>query len=139
MDADGDGVGDFEGVMRRLDYLHSYGVETLWLAPFHPSPNRDNGYYIADHFGVDPRHGSGGDFVEFMNRANKLGIKVIIDLVVNHTSDQRPWFQTARKDKKSKYCDWYVWSDTRPPNWNEGMVFPGFQESIWSYDERAGR
>jgi maltose alpha-D-glucosyltransferase / alpha-amylase len=139
MDADGDGVGDFEGLMRRLDYLHSLGVGTLWLAPFHPSPNRDNGYDIADYFGVDPRHGSSGDFVEFMNRANKLGIKVIIDLVVNHTSDQHPWFQTARKDKKSKYRDWYVWSDTRPPNWNEGMVFPGFQESIWSYDERAGQ
>jgi maltose alpha-D-glucosyltransferase/alpha-amylase len=74
-----------------------------------------------------------------MNRANKLGIKVIIDLVVNHTSDQHPWFQTARKDKKSKYRDWYVWSDTRPPNWNEGIVFPGFQEAIWSYDERAGQ
>jgi maltose alpha-D-glucosyltransferase/alpha-amylase len=139
MDADGDGVGDFEGLMRRLDYLHSLGVGTLWLAPFHPSPNRDNGYDIADYFGVDPRHGSGGDFVEFMNRASKLGIKVIIDLVVNHTSDQHPWFQTARKDKKSKYRDWYVWSDTRPPNWNEGMVFPGFQESIWSYDEQAGQ
>jgi maltose alpha-D-glucosyltransferase / alpha-amylase len=125
--------------MRRLDYLHSLGVETLWLAPFHPSPNRDNGYDIADYFGVDPRHGSSGEFVEFMNRASKLGIKVIIDLVVNHTSDQHPWFQTARKDKKSKYRDWYVWSDTRPPNWNEGMVFPGFQESIWSYDERAGQ
>jgi maltose alpha-D-glucosyltransferase/alpha-amylase len=139
MDADGDGVGDFEGLMRRLDYLHSLGVETLWLAPFHPSPNRDNGYDIADYFGVDPRHGSSGDFVEFINRANKLGIKVIIDLVVNHTSDQHPWFQTARKDRKSKYRDWYVWSDTRPPNWNEGMVFPGFQEAIWSYDERAGQ
>lgn len=138
MDADGDGVGDFEGLMRRLDYLHSLGVETLWLAPFQPSPNRDNGYDIADYYGVDPRHGSSGDFVEFMHRANKLGIKVIIDLVVNHTSDQHPWFQAARRDRKSKYRDWYVWSDTRPPNWNEGMVFPGFQDSIWSYDEKAG-
>ena len=139
MDADGDGVGDFEGLMRRLDYLHSLGVETLWLAPFQPSPNRDNGYDIGDYYGVDPRHGSSGDFVEFMNRANKLGIKIIIDLVVNHTSDQHPWFQAARRDRTSKYRDWYVWSDTRPPNWNQGMVFPGYQDSIWSYDQGAGQ
>ncbi len=137
MDSDGDGVGDFEGLMRRLDYLHSFGVETLWLAPFQPSPNRDNGYDIADYYGVDPRHGSSGDFVEFMNRANKLGIKVIIDLVVNHTSDQHPWFQAARNDSKSKYRSWYLWSENRPKNWNEGMVFPGYQESIWTYDDKA--
>lgn len=139
MDANGDGVGDFEGLMRSLDYLHSLGVETLWLAPFQPSPNCDNGYDIADYYGVDPRHGSSGDFVEFMTRANKLGVKVIIDLVVNHTSDQHPWFQTARQDRKSKYHDWYIWSESLPPNWDKGMVFPGVQESIWSYDEQAGR
>ncbi|HZS03966.1 MAG TPA: alpha-amylase family protein [Blastocatellia bacterium] len=138
MDANGDGIGDFEGLMRRLDYLHSLGVETVWLAPFQPSPNRDNGYDITDYYGVDPRHGSSGDFVEFMHRANKLGIKVIIDLVLNHTSDEHPWFQAARQDKRSKYRDWYVWSESRPPDWNEGMVFPGVQEAVWSRDEQAG-
>jgi maltose alpha-D-glucosyltransferase/alpha-amylase len=88
MDANGDGIGDFEGLIRRLDYLDSIGIETIWLAPFYRSPNRDNGYDISDYYAVDPRHGSSGDFVEFMHQANERGIKVIIDLVVNHTSDQ---------------------------------------------------
>ncbi len=89
MDANGDGVGDFEGLIRRLDYVDSLGVDVLWLAPFQPSPNRDNGYDITDYYGVDPRFGSSGDFVEFMNQAKKRGIRVILDLVVNHTSDGR--------------------------------------------------
>lgn len=138
MDANGDGVGDFEGLVRRLDYLHSLGVETVWLAPFQPSPNRDNGYDVMDYYGVDPRHGSSGDFVEFMHQAKKCGIKVIIDLVVNHTSDQHPWFQAARRSKDSRYRNWYVWSETRPRDWNLGMIFPGVQEAIWTYDKEAG-
>ena len=138
MDANGDGVGDFEGLMRRLDYLQSLGVETVWLAPFQPSPNRDNGYDVMDYYGVDPRHGSSGDFVEFMHQANKRGIKVIIDLVVNHTSDQHPWFQQARRSKDSRYRNWYVWSKERPQDWNQGMIFPGVQEAIWTYDQEAG-
>ena len=109
----------------------------MWLAPFQPSPNRDNGYDISDYYGVDPRHGSSGDFVEFMHQANKRGIKVIIDLVVNHTSDQHRWFQTARRDKDSKYYPWYVWSKKRPSDWKQGMVFPGVQESTWTYDKEA--
>ena len=137
-DADGDGVGDFEGLIRRLDYLHSLGVETLWLAPFQPTPNKDNGYDISDYYGVDPRHGSGGDFVEFMHRARERGIRVLIDLVVNHTSDQHRWFQTARRDRSSRYRDWYVWSKKRPPNWKDGIVFPGVQESTWTLDKEAG-
>jgi maltose alpha-D-glucosyltransferase / alpha-amylase len=137
MDANGDGVGDFEGLMQRLDYLQSLGIGAIWLAPFQPTPNRDNGYDISDFYGVDPRHGSSGDFVEFMHQAEKRGIKVIIDLVVNHTSDQHRWFQIARKDKDSKYRDWYVWSKKRPPDWNKGMVFPGVQKSTWSYDKEA--
>src|SRR3954453_14223472 len=122
MDSNGDGIGDFEGLMRRLDYLSSLGVGALWLAPFQPSPNRDNGYDISDYYGVDSRHGSSGDFVEFMQEAQKRGIEVIMDLVVNHTSDQHPWFQEARKDKNSQHHDWYVWSKKRPSNWKTGMV-----------------
>ncbi|SDM20229.1 maltose alpha-D-glucosyltransferase/ alpha-amylase [Catalinimonas alkaloidigena] len=136
MDANGDGVGDFEGLMQRLDYLDSLGVDTIWLAPFQPTPNRDNGYDISDYYGVDPRHGSSGAFVEFMHQAHKRGIKVIIDLVVNHTSDQHPWFQEAR-NPQSPYHDWYVWQEKRPSDWNEGMVFPGVQESTWTYDKKA--
>ncbi len=137
MDANGDGVGDFEGLMRRLEYLQSLGIGAIWLSPFQPTPNRDNGYDISDYYGVDHRHGSSGDFVEFMHQANKRGIAVIIDLVVNHTSDQHPWFQAARKDKHSPYRDWYIWSKKRPANWQSGLVFPGVQKSTWTYDKQA--
>jgi maltose alpha-D-glucosyltransferase / alpha-amylase len=137
MDANGDGVGDFGGLIRRLDYLETLGVDVLWLAPFQPSPNLDNGYDVSDYYGVDPRHGSSGDFVEFVHQARKRGIRVIIDLVVNHTSDQHKWFQAARKDEGSPLRNWYVWSKKRPKHWNKGMVFPGVQESTWTYDEAA--
>jgi maltose alpha-D-glucosyltransferase/alpha-amylase len=137
MDANGDGIGDFEGLMRRLDYLHTLGIGAIWLAPFQPTPNRDDGYDISDYYGVDPRYGSSGDFVEFMHAVEQRGIRVIIDFVVNHTSDQHPWFQEARRNKSSKYRDWYVWSKKRPADWNRGMVFPGVQKSTWSYDKEA--
>ena len=137
MDGNGDGVGDFEGLVQRLDYLDSLGVDAVWLAPFQPSPNRDNGYDISDYYGVDPRHGSSGDFVEFMHHAHKRGIKIIIDLVVNHTSDQHPWFRAARSDKRSRYYRWYVWSKKRPPDWDSGMVFPGVQHATWTFDKKA--
>ncbi|MCC9168200.1 alpha-amylase family protein [Pontibacter harenae] len=137
MDLSGDGVGDFEGLTRRLDYLHALGIDTVWLAPFQPTPNKDNGYDISDYYGVDRRHGSSGNFVEFIHLAKKRGIKVIIDLVVNHTSDQHPWFQEARSDKNSKYRDWYVWSKEKPDDWDKGMVFPGVQEATWTYDKVA--
>lgn len=138
MDGNGDGIGDFEGLIRRLDYLHSLGVGCIWLAPFQPTPNRDNGYDISDYYGVDPRHGSSGDFVEFMHEAHERGIRVVMDLVVNHTSDQHPWFQAARADEDSILRDFYVWSKTRPKDWNQGMVFPGVQKSTWTRDKQAG-
>jgi maltose alpha-D-glucosyltransferase/alpha-amylase len=138
MDGNGDGCGDFEGLTRRLDYLESLGVGALWLGPFQPSPWRDNGYDVSDFYGVDPRFGSSGDFVEFMQQANSRGIRVLIDLVVNHTSDRHLWFQSAREDPASKHRDWYVWSKKRPKNWNKGMVFPGVQTSTWTKDPEAG-
>ncbi len=137
MDLNADGVGDFEGLTRRLDYLHAMGIDTVWLAPFQPTPNQDNGYDIKDYYGVDPRHGSSGNFVEFMHQAKKRGIKVIIDLVVNHTSKEHPWFQNARSSEDSPYRDWYVWSKKKPDDWDEGMVFPGVQETTWTYDKKA--
>ena len=137
MDSNGDGVGDFEGLTQRLEYLEALGISTIWLSPFQPTPNLDDGYDIRDYYGVDPRHGSSGDFVEFMHQTKKHGIDVIMDLVVNHTSDQHPWFQAARKDKNSPYHDWYIWSKTRPANWKSGMVFPGVQESTWTYNKEA--
>ena len=138
MDGNGDGVGDFIGLVSRLDYLHSLGVDVLWLAPFQPSPNRDNGYDIHDYFGVDPRHGSSGDFVEFVQHAKKRGMRVILDLVVNHTSDQHPWFKHACKDMQSEHRDWYIWSKRRPKGWNKGMVFPGVQKAVWTRDPLSG-
>jgi maltose alpha-D-glucosyltransferase/alpha-amylase len=136
LDANGDGCGDFEGLSRRLDYLDALGVDAIWLAPFQPSPRRDDGYDVSDYFGVDPRFGSGGDFVELMREADSRGIRVLIDLVVNHTSDRHPWFRAAR-DRDSPLHDWYVWSKKRPANWRSGVVFPGVQKGTWTFDRVA--
>ncbi|MCJ9701306.1 MULTISPECIES: alpha-amylase family protein [unclassified Bradyrhizobium] len=138
MDADGDGIGDFKGLLRRLDYLHGLGITTIWLMPFQTSPGRDDGYDIADYYSVDARYGTLGDFVEFAHGCKQRGIRIIIDLVVNHTSDQHHWFKEARRDKASPYRDWYVWSDKKPANANKGMVFPGVQKSTWTRDKEAG-
>src|SRR4051794_1573853 len=137
MDSNGDGVGDFKGLLRRLDYLHGLGVTAIWLMPFQASPCRDDGYDISDYYSVDPKYGTLGDFVEFTHGAHQRGMRVIIDLVVNHTSDRHAWFQEARRDPQSKYRDWYVWSDKKPPNANTGMVFPGVQKSTWTHDKEA--
>jgi maltose alpha-D-glucosyltransferase / alpha-amylase len=137
MDANGDGVGDFEGLSRRLPYLAGIGVNCVWLLPFYPSPNRDNGYDVTDYYGVHEKHGSLGDFVEFMNVAKAHGIRVIVDLVVNHTSIDHPWFQHARRDPDSPFRDWYVWSKERPEDHDQGMVFPGVQETTWTWDKEA--
>jgi len=137
MDANGDGIGDFAGLVRRLDYLHGLGVTAVWLMPFQSSPGRDGGYDISDYYQVDTRYGTLGDFVEFTHAAKQRGIRVIIDLVVNHTSDQHAWFRSARRDPKSPYRDWYVWSKKRPRGVNKGMVFPGVQKSTWNYDPAA--
>jgi maltose alpha-D-glucosyltransferase/alpha-amylase len=137
MDADGDGIGDFEGLSRRLDYLAGLGVTCVWLQPFYPSPNRDNGYDVTDYYGVHPKHGSPGEFVECMNHAKALGLRVIVDLVVNHTSVEHPWFQSARSDPESRHREWYVWSDERPDDHDKGVVFPGVQKTTWTYDRAA--
>jgi maltose alpha-D-glucosyltransferase / alpha-amylase len=137
MDANRDGIGDFQGLVRRLDYLHGLGITAIWLMPFQPSPNRDDGYDISDYYGVNSRHGTLGDFVEFTHGAKQRGMRVIMDLVVNHTSDKHPWYHAARRDPNSNYRDWYVWSDKKPPQANKGMVFPGVQKSTWSYDKPA--
>jgi maltose alpha-D-glucosyltransferase/alpha-amylase len=137
MDANGDGIGDFEGLMRRLDYLNGLGVTAIWLMPVQYSPGKDDGYDVSDYYNTDSRYGTLGDFVEFTHAAKQRGIRVIIDLVVNHTSNQHPWFKEARRDPDSKYRDWYVWSKKKPPDTNRGMVFPGVQKSTWTYDPVA--
>ncbi len=136
-DGNGDGTGDFRGLSQKLDYLDALGVTCLWLLPFYPSPNRDNGYDVMDYYGVDPRLGSLGDFVEFAHRARERGLRLIVDLVVNHTSDQHPWFQSARSSKDSPYRDFYLWRDEKPADADEGIIFPGVQDSTWTYDRKA--
>jgi maltose alpha-D-glucosyltransferase / alpha-amylase len=137
LDSNGDGVGDFVGLTDRLPYLAGLGVTCLWLLPFFPSPNLDDGYDVSDYYGVHPRTGTFGDFVEFMNHARQLGLRVIVDLVVNHTSDRHPWYRAARRDPDSPYREYYVWSKKRPRNWNQGMVFPGVQKETWTRDPVA--
>jgi maltose alpha-D-glucosyltransferase/alpha-amylase len=136
-DSDDDGCGDFRGLIGRLDYLYRLGVTCLWLNPIHPSPHRDGGYDITDYYTVDPRLGTLGDFAELLHQAGNRGIKVVIDLVVNHTSDQHPWFESACSSPDSPYRDWYVWSDSEPPDRYQGMVFPGEQKETWTYSRKA--
>ena len=125
-DSDGDGCGDLPGLTERIDYLAGIGVTCLWLMPFYPSANRDDGYDIVDFLGVDPRLGTPADLVELVRTARDRGIRVIADLVVNHTSDQHPWFQAARADRDSPYRDFYVWADAPPPGAEKiAPVLPG--------------
>jgi trehalose synthase len=137
MDWNDDGVGDLAGLAQRLDYLHDLGVTCLWLMPFYPTPDRDDGYDITDFFGVDSRLGTHGDLVELVRTARDRGMRVIADLVVNHTSDRHPWFRSARASRDSVYRDFYVWRDEPGPE--QEPVFPDQEKSVWTYDEKAGQ
>jgi trehalose synthase len=137
-DDNDDGVGDFGGLIQRVDYLAALGVSCVWLMPFYPSPDRDDGYDITDFYGVDPRLGTLGDLVEFIRTAKDRGIRVIADFVVNHTSDKHPWFVEARKSTDNKYRDYYVWRKDTPPDTSKEVVFPGEETSIWTQDEATG-
>lgn len=137
-DSNGDGIGDFAGLTSRLQYLAELGITCVWLMPFYPTPNHDDGYDIIDYYAVDPRLGTLGQFVEFVRAAHQVGIRVIADLVINHTSREHPWFQAARADRNSPYRQWYVWSDTIPDE-PKDIVFPGAETSNWEWDEVAGQ
>lgn len=136
-DGNGDGIGDFQGLASKLDYLAGLNVNCIWLQPFFTTPNRDHGYDISDYYNVDPRFGTLGDFVEFSQAARNRGIRILTDLVVNHTSIDHAWFQEARRDPKSKYRQYYVWSKEKPPHADEGMVFPGKEKTTWTWDKEA--
>jgi trehalose synthase len=131
--------GTIGGLTDRLDYLAGMGVSCLWLMPFYPSPRRDDGYDITDFYGIDGRFGTPGDFAEMVRTASDRGIRVIADLVVNHTSDRHPWFQAARADRESPFRDFYVWQDSKPPEKPGDVVFPDKETSNWAYDEKAGQ
>ncbi|WP_370025279.1 alpha-amylase family protein [Planotetraspora sp. GP83] len=138
-DGDGDGIGDFRGAIQHIDHLDRLGVTCIWLMPFFPTPDRDDGYDITDFYSVDPRLGTLGDFVEFMRVARDRGIRVIADLVVNHTSDEHPWFKEARSSRDSRYRDWYIWSDKPEPDDPKGIVFPDKENSLWEFDQKTGQ
>lgn len=139
LDGNGDGVGDMRGLARRIDYLAQLGVTCLWLMPFYPSPDRDDGYDVSDFYGVDPRLGDHGEFVEMIRTANDRGMRVIVDLVVNHTSDRHPWFVSAKRSVNSPYRDYYIWRDDAPPKGQKNAVFPGEADGIWTKDEASGQ
>jgi trehalose synthase len=137
LDSDGDGCGDFKGLTARIDYLAGIGVTCIWLMPFFPSPERDDGYDIVDFYAVDPKFGTIGDLVELVRTARDRGIRVIADLVLNHTSINHPWFQSARSSPDSPYRDFYVWQDEKPQEKPGDVVFPDQEDSNWAYDRKA--
>jgi maltose alpha-D-glucosyltransferase/alpha-amylase len=136
LDSDGDGSGDLVGLIERIDYLAGMGVSCLWLMPFYPSVQRDDGYDITDFYGIDERLGTAGDFAELIRTANDRGIRVIADLVVNHTSDRHPWFQAGR-DPSSPYHGYYVWAEEKPEEKPGDVVFPDHENSNWQWDAKA--
>jgi maltose alpha-D-glucosyltransferase/alpha-amylase len=137
-DGDGDGIGDFRGLTSRLDYLKDLGVDCLWLLPFYPSPLRDDGYDIADYNDVSPGYGTMADFEEFLRQAHRRGLRVIADLVVNHTSDAHRWFQEGRRDPTSPYRDYYVWSPDDQRYKQARIIFVDTEKSNWTWDPVAG-
>lgn len=138
-DSNGDGHGDLRGLISKIPYLHELGIDCLWLLPIFPSPLRDDGYDIADYYGVLAEYGQIDDVKALVQGAHQLGMRVIADLVLNHTSDQHPWFQAARKDRKSPYRDYYVWSDTDQKYDQARIIFLDTEKSNWTYDEAAGQ
>ncbi|MBU0858503.1 MAG: alpha-glucosidase, partial [Alphaproteobacteria bacterium] len=138
-DANGDGVGDIKGITKKLDYIKSLGVDAIWISPFFPSPMKDFGYDVSDYCGVDPLFGDVADFDKMMAEAHKRDIKIVIDMVLSHTSDQHKWFEESRKDRTNPKADWFVWADPKPdgspPN-NWQSVFGG---PSWEFDMRRGQ
>ncbi len=137
-DANDDGVGDFAGLIAKLDYIESLGVNTVWLLPFYPSPRKDDGYDIAGYRDVSPDYGTIAEFKDFIAGAHARGIRVITELVINHTSDQHPWFQRARKSPKGSVArNYYVWSDTDKRYAGTRIIFIDTEKSNWTWDPEA--
>ncbi|MBO4121308.1 alpha-glucosidase C-terminal domain-containing protein [Cupriavidus gilardii] len=137
-DGNNDGWGDLQGLTAHLEYLRGLGVTCIWLSPFYQSPFRDGGYDITDHLAVDPRFGNLADMVALLEKAEELGIRVMVELVAHHTSDQHRWFQEARRDRNSPYRDYYVWAD-EPEETDVKPIFPTVEDSVWTWDEEAGQ
>ena len=138
-DSNGDGHGDLRGLTQKLDYVQELGVDCIWLMPIYPSPLRDDGYDIADYYNVAETFGTLDDLKSLIDAAHQRGIRIIMDLVLNHTSDQHPWFQAARADRKSPHRDYYVWSDTNDKYRDARIIFLDTESSNWTWDEKAGQ
>ena len=136
-DSNDDGTGDFEGLRQKLDYLAWLGVDALWIPPFYPSPMADGGYDIADYTSVDPRYGGMEDFNRLVEEAHDRGIRIVIDMVMNHTSDQHPWFQASRNDPTGPYGDFYVWRDRPSEYLDARIIFIDTEDSNWSDEVRG--
>ncbi len=138
-DSNGDGRGDLQGLTRKLDYLQTLGVDCIWLMPIYPSPLRDDGYDIADYYSVDSAYGSLDQLKVLIEAAHSRNIRIIMDLVLNHTSDEHPWFQSARSDRNSPYRDYYVWNDDNKKYADARIIFQDVESSNWTWDEKAGQ
>jgi maltose alpha-D-glucosyltransferase / alpha-amylase len=138
-DSNGDGRGDLHGLMEKLDYLQTLGVDCIWIMPIYPSPLKDDGYDIADYYSVDKAFGSLDDLKELIHAAHDRNIRIVMDLVLNHTSDEHPWFRASRSDRNSPYRDYYVWSDTNQKYTDARIIFVDTEPSNWTWDEKAGQ
>jgi len=139
LDLDGDGQGDIGGMIHRVDYLADLGVTCLWLMPFYPTADRDDGYDITDFYGVDPKLGTAGDFVELVRVCHSRGIRIIVDFVMNHTSNQHPWWKEAVRSEDDPRRDWYVWRSSTPPDTSKQVVFPDKEDALWDKDTASGQ
>ena len=137
-DSNGDGHGDLRGLIEKLDYIQDLGVTCLWLLPIYPSPLKDDGYDISNYYDIHPNYGTLGDFQHLVDETHKRGMQLIMDLVLNHTSDQHPWFRAARSNPKSVFHDYYVWSDTDKKYADARIIFLDTEKSNWTWDEQAG-
>jgi maltose alpha-D-glucosyltransferase / alpha-amylase len=135
-DSNGSGTGDLQGVIKKLDYINSMGFNCIWLLPFYPSPKKDNGYDVKDYYNVDPELGDPGDFVQLVDECRQRGIRIIVDLVVNHTSTEHPWFLDSKSSRNSKFRDYYIWDDD-PDKDKEEVMLEGEEESVWEYSEQT--
>jgi len=138
-DSNNDGNGDLKGLTSHLGYIRDLGVDCIWLLPIYPSPLKDDGYDISDFYNIHPMYGDLNDFNSLLNTAHNMGLRVITDLVLNHTSDQHPWFQTARSDPKSPYHNYYTWSETDQKYLNTRIIFTDTEKSNWTWDKTAGK
>ena len=138
-DSNNDGIGDINGIIEKLDYLYSLGVDLLWLTPMYVSPQRDNGYDIEDYYNIDPKYGTMSDFEKLLKEAHKRDIKIMMDMVLNHTSTEHKWFKESKKSKDNPYRDYYFWKDAKPDGSVPNNWISRFSGTAWKYDETTNQ